>query len=68
MRCEYELNPRNLTLRHREAMYAKGRKVRAEYAILANMRADGAYLTIQRRDRQRFDGDRDIVCDLEDWR
>ena len=57
-----------IVIRQRPPIY-KGRKlVQPEYAIIANMDQSDSWLSIQRRDRKRFDGDRDIVCDLAEWR
>lgn len=59
---------RRLTLRERDAMYVDGERVRPEYAILCNMDADDEWLSIQRRDRVRFDSDHELVVGLEAMR
>jgi len=59
---------RRLTIRERDALYADGEKVRPEYVMLCNMRADDEWLSIERRDRARFDGDQELVVDLGDAR
>jgi hypothetical protein len=56
-----------IDIRHREALYADGERVRDEYAIVCNMERDDAYMTISRRHRAYLD-DRPLVIDLHEHR
>jgi hypothetical protein len=57
-----------IDIRHREALYADGERIRDEYVIIGDMDNNDAYLTILRRHRAYLDGDTDLVVDLHEHR